>query len=99
MIALWVAFWAIGTAVPFSVMLFVVPIGALASITPLPGGAGGIETVLVSVLAGLPSITVGLDTALAAVVIFRGAVYWIPMIIGGTVVSWVGVNVFGTATN
>jgi glycosyltransferase 2 family protein len=99
MIALWVAFWAIGTPIPFSVMLFVVPMGALASITPLPGGAGGIETALVAILANLPSITVGLETALAAVVIFRGFVYWIPILIGGLVVSWVGVDAFGTFAN
>ncbi|WP_433633608.1 lysylphosphatidylglycerol synthase transmembrane domain-containing protein [Halomicrococcus sp. NG-SE-24] len=99
MIALWIAFWAIGASVPFSVMLFVVPMGALASITPLPGGTGGIETVLVTILASLPGVAIGLETALAAVVIFRGAVYWIPILIGGCVVSWVGVDAFGTATS
>ncbi|WP_227377744.1 lysylphosphatidylglycerol synthase transmembrane domain-containing protein [Haladaptatus halobius] len=99
MIALWAAFWAIGTSIPFSVMLFVVPMGALASITPLPGGTGGIETVLVAILASLPSIAIGLETALAAVVIFRGFVYWIPILIGGFVVSWVGVDAFGTTAS
>ena len=29
-------------------------------------------------------------TAVAAVVIFRGAVYWIPTILGGIVVAWIG---------
>lgn len=90
MIALWVAFVAIGAPIPFPVMLFVVPVGAMAGVTPFPGGAGGIEAVLVAVLSSLPGIVVGWETALAAVVIYRGAAYWIPVIIGGTVMSAVG---------
>lgn len=92
MIALWVAFVAIGSPIPFSVLLFVVPVGALAGVTPFPGGAGGIEGVLVFVLQSLPTIGIGLETALAAVIIYRGAVYWIPVIIGGTVMSVVGID-------
>lgn len=92
MIALWVAFVAIGAPIPFTVLLFVVPVGALAGVTPFPGGAGGIEAVLVAVLSNLPGTVVGWETALAAVVIYRGAVYWIPVIIGGTVMSVVGAD-------
>lgn len=92
MIALWIAFVAIGSPIPFYVLLFVVPVGALAGVTPFPGGAGGIEGVLVFVLKSLPAIGIGLETALAAVIIYRGAVYWIPVIIGGTVLSVVGVD-------
>ena len=95
MVALWIAFLAIGVSIPFSVMLFVVPMGALASITPLPGGAGGVETALVTILAGLPNVAIELETALAAVVIFRSAVYWIPILIGGFVVSWVSIDGVG----
>jgi uncharacterized protein (TIRG00374 family) len=92
MVALWLAFAAIGSPVPFSVLLFVVPVGAIAGVTPLPGGAGGIEAVLVTLLSSLPSAGVGSGTALAAVVIFRGAIYWVPIAIGGGVVSVVGVD-------
>ena len=99
MLALWIAFRAISVSIPFVVMLFVVPMGALASITPLSGGAGGIETVLVTILASLLTIAIGLETALAAVVIFRGAVYWIPTVIGGSVVSWLGVDAVGATTS
>lgn len=53
--ALWAAFWAIDVSMPFSVMPFVVPMGALASITPLPG-AGGIGTVPVATLVNLPGV-------------------------------------------
>ena len=92
MVALWLAFVAIGSPVPFSVLLFVVPVGAIAGVTPLPGGAGGIEAVLVGLLSSLPSAAVGWETAFAAVVLFRGAIYWVPVIIGGGVVSVVGVD-------
>jgi uncharacterized protein (TIRG00374 family) len=92
MVALWLAFLAIGSSIPFTVLLFVIPVGALAAITPLPGGAGGIEAVLVGVLTTLPELTIGGGTAFAAVVIFRGAVYWIPVTIGGVVMGVVGVD-------
>lgn len=92
MVALWLAFAAIGEPISFSVLLFVVPVGAIAGVTPLPGGAGGIEAVLVGLLASLPGAGVESGTALAAVVLFRGAIYWVPIAIGGGVVSVVGVD-------
>ena len=95
MVGLYLAFLAIDQPVPFSAMLFVVPMGAIAGVTPLPGGAGGIEAVLVAVLAALPSVSVTATTALGAVVIYRGAVYWVPVIVGGIVVSVVGADSVG----
>lgn len=92
MVALWLAFMAIGKSVPFSIILFAVPVGAIAGVTPLPGGAGGIEAVLVGLLSSLPGTTIGVETALAAVVIYRGAVYWVPVVIGGGVLSVVGID-------
>ncbi|WP_284013025.1 lysylphosphatidylglycerol synthase transmembrane domain-containing protein [Halobaculum litoreum] len=96
MVGLYLAFLAIDQPVPFSAMLFVVPMGAIAGVTPpLPGGAGGIEAVLVAVLAALPSVSVTATTALGAVVIYRAAVYWVPVVIGGVVVSVVGADSVG----
>ncbi|WP_115864400.1 lysylphosphatidylglycerol synthase transmembrane domain-containing protein [Halorussus litoreus] len=92
MVALWLAFLAIGSPVSFAVLLFVVPVGAIAGVTPLPGGAGGIEAVLVGVLISLPGAGVEKATAFAAVAIFRGAIYWVPIVIGGGVMSVVGVD-------
>jgi hypothetical protein len=89
-LALRAAFEAIGVSVPLSVVFVVVPIGAIAGVTPLPGGAGGIETVLVLLLLAAPLPQVTEPVAVAAVVIFRGAVYWIPVLVGGTVVAWIG---------
>ena len=92
-VALRLAFEAVGVDVPLSIVLVVVPIGAIAGVTPLPGGAGGIETVLVVLLLAAPLPGVTETTAVAAVVIFRGAVYWIPTLLGGTVVTWIGSGV------
>ncbi|KTG08912.1 hypothetical protein AUR64_13965 [Haloprofundus marisrubri] len=92
MLGLWLAFQAVGTSVPLSIMLFVVPIGAIAGVTPLPGGAGGIESVLLVLLLAATGPAVTQSAILAAIVIYRGAVYWLPILIGGVVVSVLGVN-------
>jgi hypothetical protein len=91
-VGLWVAFHAIGTPIPFGVAMFAVPIGAIAGATPLPGGAGGIEVVLATLLAAVTGPAVGFATATAAVVIFRGLVYWTPTFIGGVFMSVAGVR-------
>jgi uncharacterized protein (TIRG00374 family) len=92
MLGLWLSFKAIGVEIPLSIALLVVPIGAIAGVTPLPGGAGGIESVLVLLLLAAPLPHVTKSIAVAAIVIFRGAVYWLPIVIGGTVVAWVSVR-------
>jgi len=92
MVALWLAFQAVGSPVPFAVPLFAVPVGALAGVTPSPGGVGGIEVVLVALLSAIPGAAVGAETALAAVVVFRGSVYWVPVLVGGPVAAVVGVD-------
>jgi uncharacterized protein (TIRG00374 family) len=92
MLGLWLAFQAVGTPIPLSVALFVVPIGAVAGVTPLPGGAGGIESVLVVLLVAAPLPGVTESVAVAAVVVFRGMVYWTPTLLGGAVAGVVGLR-------
>jgi uncharacterized protein (TIRG00374 family) len=80
---LWLSFFALGLRDPnlLAAAMLGVPLGALASVTPLPGGLGGIEAVLVMVL---PTITgVGVATVGAVVLVHRVASYWIPMLVGG----------------
>ena len=91
MVALWCAFVAIGEPIAFSIALFVVPIGAIAGVTPLPGGAGGIEWTL-AILIAAASPAVGFKIATAGVVLFRGFVYWTPVVLGGTVLGTTGVG-------
>ncbi len=95
MTALWLAFRAIGIELRTTFILIIVPIATIAGVTPLPGGAGGIETVLVFLLLAAPLPHVTEAIAVTAVVIFRGAIYWVPVILGGGVVAWIssGANI------
>ena len=95
MTALWLAFRAIGVELRTAFVLIIVPIATIAGMTPLPGGAGGIETVLVFLLLAAPLPHVSEAIAVTAVVIFRGAIYWVPVILGGGVVAWIssGANI------
>ncbi|MFQ3320171.1 MAG: hypothetical protein ACI8UR_001088 [Natronomonas sp.] len=86
--ALWLALYAIGVTAPFAAVLVAVPVGAIASVTPLPGGLGGIEAVLIALLVPLAGVSGA--TAAAAVVIHRGAIYWLPTLVGAGVSSALG---------
>ncbi|WP_137290468.1 lysylphosphatidylglycerol synthase transmembrane domain-containing protein [Natronorubrum halophilum] len=88
--ALTAAFAALGYSVPPSVLLFVIPLANLAGAAPLPGGLGGIEAAFVTLL--VPTTGIEASAITAAVLIFRGAVYWMPVAIGGASVSGFGVN-------
>ena len=88
--ALWLALYAVGAAVPAAAVLVAVPVGAIAGVTPLPGGLGGIEAALVALL--VPLAGVDAATAAAAVVLHRGGIYWLPTLLGGGVVAAVGAD-------
>ncbi|MCO8252695.1 flippase-like domain-containing protein [Haladaptatus sp. AB618] len=81
-VSLWLSFYALGYTVPFAAVLFVIPLGSMASITPLPGGLGGVDAVLVILL--VPIAGVSATTASAAALIHRGATYFLPVLIGGS---------------
>ena len=88
--ALTVAFDAIGYDVSAYVLLFVIPLANLAGAAPLPGGLGSIEAAFVTLL--VPTTGVPASAITAAVLIFRGAIYWMPVLIGGLSVSAFGVR-------
>ena len=83
--SLWLSLYALGHAVSPAVVLFIVPVGSIAGVTPLPGGLGGVEAALVLLI--VPTTGVGLATASAAAVIHRGATYWLPVLLGGGAVG------------
>lgn len=72
------------------VPLFAVPLAYVAGATPLPGGLGGIEAAFVALL--VPTTGVPASAVTAAVLVFRGGVYWMPMAIGGVSASVLGVR-------
>jgi hypothetical protein len=80
-VALWLSLWAIGHPVPPAIVFIVVPVGTIASVAPLPGGAGGVEAATVLLL--VPTTGVSAATAGAAAIIYRGATYWLPTVLGG----------------
>jgi uncharacterized protein (TIRG00374 family) len=88
--ALWLSLYALGVTAPIAAVLVAVPVGAMASVTPLPGGLGGIEAALVALLVPLAGVSGA--TAAAAVVLHRGAIYWLPTLLGGGVASALGVG-------
>ena len=87
-VSLWLSMYSLGYEVPFAAALLVIPIASIASITPFPGGLGGIEAVLIALL--VP--TTGLDGAgaSAAVLIHRVVTYWLPTLIGGGIMAVYG---------
>ncbi|TSD09410.1 TIGR00374 family protein [Haloglomus irregulare] len=79
-VSLYLSLLAIGSPVGFGVVLVAVPVGAIAGITPLPGGLGGVEAVLVALLVAFGSPA---GAAAAAVLVHRMATYVLPLLIGG----------------
>jgi len=86
--SLWLSVYALGTTIPFAAVMIVIPVGSIAGFTPLPGGLGGIETAFVILL--VSTTPVAAATASAAIVIHRGATYWLPTVIGGGVAVALG---------
>ncbi|UWG47741.1 putative flippase [Halanaeroarchaeum sp. HSR-CO] len=89
--ALVMAFLAVGADIPVVVALFVIPLANLAGMAPLPGGLGGIEAAFVALL--VPTTGVPAAVVTAAVLLFRLAIYWMPVIVGGTSATVFGVKV------
>jgi uncharacterized protein (TIRG00374 family) len=65
--------------------MLAIPLGSVAGVTPLPGGLGGIEAVLVFVLT--PVTALGGGAVAAAVLVHRVATYWLPLLLGGASIA------------
>lgn len=79
--ALWFALYAVGHAVSPAIVLFAVPIAAVSNVLPVPGGIGGVESVLIVLLVAAAGVPV--PTAAAATLLYRGGTYWLPLVAGG----------------
>jgi uncharacterized protein (TIRG00374 family) len=80
-VALWLSLWGLGHTVPIAIAFVVVPVATIASVTPLPGGTGGVEFAIVLLL--VPTTGVSAGTAGAAAIVFRAVTYWVPTALGG----------------
>jgi hypothetical protein len=85
-LTLWLSLWTLGYQVPATIVIIVVPVSTIASIAPLPGGAGGVEAATVLLL--VPTTGVSAATAGAAAIIYRVATYWLPTVLGGLAAAW-----------
>lgn len=83
--SLWLSLLALGVAVPYLVTFVAIPVGDLGALAPLPGGLGGVEALLIAVLAAVSPVSVA--TIGAAVLLHRVATYWLPTIVGGGVAA------------
>ncbi len=88
--ALTVAFAAMGHTISPAIAVFVIPLAYLAGAAPLPGGLGSIEAAFVALL--VPTTGVAASTVTAAVLVYRGATYWMPVLVGGSAMSAFGVR-------
>lgn len=89
-VALWLSLYAVGYVTPIEIVLFVVPLAVAASVTPLPGGVGGIEAAYVFLLVSLTPIPT--PTVTAAVLIYRTGTFLLPIIAGGGAIALLGVT-------
>jgi uncharacterized protein (TIRG00374 family) len=84
-VCLWVSLASIGYPVPFISMLVVLPVASIAGVFPVPGGLGGVETAFIVMIVSTTGVAT--TAATAAVVIYRGVTYWLPMLVGGGVAA------------
>lgn len=79
-LTLWLSLHAIDYTVPLALVFIVVPVATIASVTPLPGGAGGVEFVLVLIL--VPTTGATAAAATSAAIVYRAGTYWLSTAIG-----------------
>jgi glycosyltransferase 2 family protein len=72
---------ALGVDAPLALALVCAPLASFGGIVPLPGGSGGIEVVLASLLVAVGGLSGGAATA--AAILYRLTTYWLHLAIGG----------------
>jgi len=72
---------ALGVHVPYALVAFVVPLVVMINVVPLPGGFGGFDVAVASLLSVLGGLS--LPTAAAALFLYRLSNYWFVLLIGG----------------
>ena len=80
---LWLAVVSVGATAPFVVVVLLVPATKLSGITPTPGGVGGAQLLLATLLVSSVGLTA--PTATAAALLYRAAAFWLPTVVGAVV--------------
>ena len=79
--ALYLTAYAIGEPIPFGLAMLAMALSKFGFLVPAPGGLGGVEIALATVLfliTGMPTAT-----AVATAILFRFATYWFTILVGG----------------
>lgn len=84
---LWLSLYAVGHEIPVSLALFLVPLVTVLELLPLPGGMGGYESAFVALLVALGGISP--PPATAGILVHRGTTYWLPVVLGGSVIPFI----------
>jgi uncharacterized protein (TIRG00374 family) len=87
---LWLSLFAVGVQVSPAAPMIAIPAAAVTSVTPLPGALGAIEAVQIGLLVSMTGVSKGAIGA--AVLVHRGATYWLPVLVGGGATSALGVS-------
>lgn len=96
-VPLYTAAMALGRPISFGLVLFIIPIGAIATLVPLPGGLGGVEFAI----AGMVVAMTGMDLAAAGtvVILYRLAVFWFLLLVGALAVGYTGTSLRSLAAS
>lgn len=78
---LWGALIAVGVRSSFAVPITVIPVAKLGAAAPTPGGLGGAEALLTTLLITIANLSPA--TAATAAVLYRVSALWIPSLCGG----------------
>ncbi len=78
---LYFALLALGVDVSFALVFVCAPLASFGGILPVPGGTGGIEVVLASLLVATAGVSG--DVATAAAILYRLTTYWTHLVVGG----------------
>jgi uncharacterized protein (TIRG00374 family) len=88
---------AVGRPIAFGLVLFIVPIGAIATLVPLPGGLGGVEFAIAGMIVAMTGVDLGVAGAM--VLLYRLCVYWFPVLIGLGGILYTGTSIRSLATS
>jgi uncharacterized membrane protein YbhN (UPF0104 family) len=79
---------AVGAGVPLLAVVAVVPVARLAGLSPTPGGTASAETLLTGLLVAVGGVVA--PVAVAAVLLYRAAAFWVPTLVGGLLTAALG---------
>lgn len=94
-VPLYLCLLALGVDAPLSIALLCAPLASLGGVVPLPGGTGGVEVVLASLL--VATFGVAGDTATAGAILYRLTTYWLHLGIGGLAAVYLSTVGYGRA--